>query len=470
MGIEDLLLNKKIVAVVDTFFGDSGKGKIVDYLASLKNNTKPWFSCVYRANGGPNTGHTVVVSGEKYVFHLIPSAALLEDINCYIGKVVKFEPITFFQELNIARKKNKNTIVYVDSDAQIIMPWHVALDNLTEALSGDKKIGTTGKGVGPSKETHDHRKGYFTVEMLVDKDNLAKHLKNVLEDINPKLYAELNRYNGSIVDKFKDIKLADKSSLDLFFIDNKINFDRLMQVYSEYGNMLKYHVRKNILGKLDEKLEKGNKILVEGTQGFFLDIDHGTYPYVTAGLTTRSGLEHDSGLYFDLVFNVVKAYGTRVGRGPFPTELEEKDNELANMIRNKGNEYGSTTGRPRRIGWLDIVALKYALKRNNRTNEQRILALTKLDVLEGMEPFMVFGYSYCNGLKFINTNYDPTTVFMAKSGHKINEGEIEKIIGLKDYKNFGENARSYINRIEELTNSYVALIGTGPDREDIITK
>ena len=177
MVMEELLFGKQIVAVVDTFFGDSGKGRIVDFLASLKQDSKPWFSAVYRANGGPNTGHTVVVDGEKYVFHLIPSAALLEDVDCYIGKAVKFEPITFFMELEKVIHKNKNHVICVDSDSQVIMPWHIALDNLTEASSGEQKIGTTGKGVGPSKETHDHRKGYVTVGMLTDTNNLEKNLR-----------------------------------------------------------------------------------------------------------------------------------------------------------------------------------------------------------------------------------------------------------------------------------------------------
>ncbi len=469
--MDGLLKDKNAVAVVDTFFGDSGKGKVTDWLASLKENNKPVFSCVYRPNGGPNTGHTINVNNKKHVFHLIPSAVLIPGIECFIGKAVAFEPGCFFAELKNVLVANPKAKVYVDSNAHVIMPWHIALDNLRETVHGKGKIGTTGKGVGPCMETRCARKGFVTVGMLNDHIMLKDRIEEAVRNLGPELDDLIKRFysNTMLINMYNNVKgylatipLKLGGSLTDFFEDDKLNVDAIVETYMMFGSRL-FSMTKDVVSILRSKLKEGNKILVEGTQGAFLDIEHGSYPYVTAGLTTRSGLEHDAGLPIDLCLNVVKAYGTRVGNGPFPTEI--LDEELANKLRDAGNEYGSTTGRPRRVGWLDAVALRHALDLNSRNGEKRLLVITKLDVLKDFEPVICDEYIINNKL-----TKDCIDMENARLGSCKMFKSIGNIISVNKFEDLNENARNYLEAIEIMCNAEVVLVGNGPGREDIIVR
>ncbi len=450
--MHEWLENKKVVAIIDTFFGDSGKGKIIDYLASLTSNNKPLFPYVYRPNGGPNTGHTIEVNNKKYIFHLIPSAALIKEIKCFIGKAVTFEPRTFFEELEIISKANPDVKIYIDQDTHVIMPWHTALDNLREITNSKTKIGTTGRGVGPCMETKCSRKGFVTVGMLNNEEELKIRINEAAIKLNPELKDLKERFNENkeLLIQYKSfdhylntIKLPTGITLSKFFIDGEIDVDFTLREYKDYGKKLE-NLIVNVIPFLRSELNNNKRILVEGTQGVFLDMQHGTYPYVTAGLTTRAGLEHHAGIFFDLVINVVKAYGTRVGNGPFTTEI--LDLELSKKLRDSGNEYGSTTGRPRRVGWLDLDALKLAFELNMREDEIPLIALTKLDVLEGFEPQII-----------------------SKEGSVIFD-KLESINGIKSLEDLPKNSKTYVKYIEEQTNSKIVLIGNGASREQIITE
>ncbi len=463
-----MLANKKIVAVLDTFFGDSGKGKIVDYLASLNDGGKLFFQMVYRPNGGPNTGHTINVDSKKYVFHLIPSASLIKNVDCFIGKSVAFEPRCFFQELNSVLEKNPGAKIFVDSETHVIMPWHIALDNLRES-SGRGKIGTTGKGVGPCMETKNSRKGFIIVEMLLPKNKelLAEKIDEAIKKAEPELDFLIKNFDGNVNEVFRSINLPLGITIAYFFKNNKLDREKILECYLEYGKKLE-PMAADVLSLIKNRLKSGERVLVEGTQGTFLDLNHGTYPFVTAGMTTRSGLEHASGLYFDLCINVVKAYATRVGNGPFPTELAD---DLGNSLRESGNEFGSTTGRPRRVGWLDCVALKHAIELNTRENEKPLIALTKLDVLEGFSPMICDEYKITSNPhpKFLK-DFSNLNIKSAKMGHCFKFEKIENVKSVGSFNELPQTALNYIKKIEELTEGEVFIIGNGPEREGIILK
>ena len=463
-----LLANKKVVAVLDTFFGDSGKGKIVDYLASINDGGRPFFHMVYRPNGGPNTGHTINIEGKKYVFHLIPSATLIPDISCFIGRAAAFEPGCFFEELNQVFANNPGARIYVDRDAHIIMPWHIAIDNLREAASTGK-IGTTGKGVGPCMETKNSRGGFITIGMILpeNKELFSKIIDEGIKKTEPELDFLIKNFNGNVNEFFRGVNMPLGTTLAAFFKNNKIDREKIFEIYTEYGKKLE-PMAADVLSLIRIRLKAGERILVEGTQGTFLDLNHGTYPFVTAGLTTRAGLEHDSGLYFDLCINVVKAYATRVGNGPFPTELAD---DLGNNLREAGGEFGSTTGRPRRVGWLDIVALRHAIELNTRNDEKPLIALTKLDVLGGFSPMICDEYKISlNPHPRFSKEFNSADVKNAKPGHCYKFEKIESIKGANSFMEIPGSALNYIKKIEELTGGGIILVGSGPERAEIITR
>ncbi len=463
-----LLANKKSVAVLDTFFGDSGKGKIVDYLASMNDSGKPFFHMVYRPNGGPNTGHTINVENKKYVFHLIPSAALISGIDCFIGRAVAFEPRCFFQELSQVLDKNPDAKICIDYNTHIIMPWHIALDNLRE-VSNTGKIGTTGKGVGPCMETKNSRKGFVTVEMLLPKNSklFIDVVDNAIKKAEPELNFFTENFNGNVNEFLRSINLPLGMTLAYFFKDKKLDRDKIIEAYLEYGKKLE-PMASDVLALIKNRLKSGERVLVEGTQGVFLDLDHGTYPFVTAGLTTRAGLEHAAGIYFDLCINVVKSYATRVGNGPFPTELAD---DLGNNLRDSGNEFGSTTGRPRRVGWLDAVALKYAVELNTRNDEKPLIALTKLDVLEGFSPMICDEYKITsNPHPKFSKEFSITEIENAKIGHCFKFERIESIKGISSFNGLPQTALNYIKKIEDITSGEIVIVGNGPERESVIVK
>jgi len=274
---------------------------------------------------------------------------------------------------------------------------------------------------------------------------------------NKILISKYNDLNGY----FATIKLPLGGTLAEFFKEDKINVDAVVSNCKMYGTSL-FPMTKDVIALLRSKIKEGKRVLIEGTQGAFLDIEHGTYPYVTAGLTTRPGLEHDAGLNIDLCINVVKAYATRVGNGPFPTEI--LDDDFANKLRDAGNEYGSTTGRPRRVGWLDILALKHALELNSRKNEKKYLAVTKLDVLRGFNPIICEEYRI-NGKSIKECVMEGATMGQCRIFKTIEDiRNTTKFVGLP------ESARAYIAAIEEMAGAEVLVLGNGPGRDDLIVR
>ncbi len=469
MELEKLLLANQTVCVVDSFFGDSGKGRVIDDLPFLITEGRNGFKVFYRPGGGANTGHTVFIGDQKYVFHIIPSGALIKDSECLIGRGVLFDPFSFQKELDMIGGINLRNTIKIDYAAHVTMPWHIALDVLREDASGSKKVGTTGKGIGPTIESRDRRKGFITVQDLehINLGKLSSKIEEAVNVIEPELTELMAKCHishfseGGIQPFLGKVKLADGTSLLKFFDEGKINQEEVLKKY--YMDKLSFHIADTHEIAM-QHVKKGNKILGEATQGALLDVIHGTYPYVTAASTTRSGLEHDAGIFFDLCVSVVKAYATRVGSGPFPTEL---NGEIATKLREAGKEYGASTGRPRRVGWLDGVALRHTMDLNYRKNEPRVIALTKLDVLEGFSPRLCTGY-YLPNKRDINY-YNTKDVHDASMGTYIDFGEIENIKDVNKIRDMTpSNARRYLEEIERIADGEVMLIGKGAKRGDII--
>lgn len=462
----------QVVAIVDTFFGDSGKGKIDDHFASLSDGDKYYFSTNYRPNGGPNTGHSVYVNGKKYVFHLVPSGVVNRGVSGVIGRAVSFDPRVFFNELDmLTRAGISDPKIYVDYGSHVIMPYHILLDILREETS-DGKIGTTKRGVGPCIETRDSRYGFVTVDMLLDRNRLEENVTDAARRIQAELSDLMNKFRsdgnglGNLWDKYLTSFVGDVGERKLgdYFKQGVIDIRRIVDDYFALGSMLEIYIDDGV-NLVRNRVKNGERILVEGTQGFFLDITHGDYPYVTAGLTTRAGLEHDAGIDFDSVVNVVKAYGTRVGSGHFVTEIEDED--LAERLRKAGNEYGATTGRPRRVGWLDGVALRYALEHNSRRGERKIIALTKLDVLSGFEPKICSEYNIDGRT---TRKYESRDIKRAKAVSFMELSEIESINEIERFDDLPINAKRYVDMVQEISGGEVLLIGNGQNREDLIVR
>ena len=475
--IPRLLRDRQVVGIVDLFFGDNGKGKIDDELAALVDEEgKLFFEIDYRPGGGPNTGHSTVVDGKKRVFHLIPSGSIVEGMTSVLGRAQAFDCRIFFQELEMVQEVNPRAKILVDYGAHVIIPYHTALDRLREATMGDSKIGTTGRGVGPCMETKASRFGYVTVGMLNDKPRLKEQIEKAKQRIQPELSDITSRLMRRGVDfrtilsepKFTKSRfdIGDYNSVADFFDDRgEIHSDMMLQYCLHYGAHLGDLVTDAVTFVKGEAKE-GKRILVEGTQGYFLDLTHGDYPYVTAGLTTRSGLEHDAGIYFDLVVNVTKPYATRVGNGHFPSEITGKE---ADILREAGGEYGSTTGRPRRVGHLDAVALRYALDDNLGSDEYRIVALTKLDVLKGFRPKITVGYEV-NGRPKKEIHDLRELSHVSGCCNIPLDGEIEDIRGLTRFDDLPGNARKFVDLVEKLVECYVMFAGTGPERGQFIMR
>lgn len=471
MDLIEGISDNQVVAVLDIGWGDSGKGKISDYLASLEDGSgKRLFSAVYRPNGGPNTGHTVYHKGEKVVFHLIPSAALVPGLECIIGRMVSFDPVVFSSELENVKRFNPDPNIEIDGSAHVIMPWHIAVDRLREIV-GSGSIGTTGKGVGPCMETRCSRKGFVTVDMLADSKTLENMVEEAVLRFEPEIIDLMRRltvisegYNDGALNYLATVNMGnDKTLKDFFRGDGRIDINAVLEFYTAHGTSLSKYILGDLLPTIRSTLEEGERILVEGTQGALLDISYGTYPYVTAGLVTRPGLEHDAGIPIDLGINVTKAYATRVGRGPFPTEI--LDSDLANRLREAGGEYGATTGRPRRVGWLDVVALDHALFLNHGAWGKRIVAVTKLDVLGGFKPRIYNDYKV-DGSETDIFCYDE--ISRATGGSYIEFDEIEDVRGLSRFSELPRNASAYIDAIESNARADVILIGTGQGRHSVI--
>ncbi|SPP32041.1 Adenylosuccinate synthetase [Arsenophonus endosymbiont of Aleurodicus floccissimus] len=420
----------KNVVVLGTQWGDEGKGKIVDLLTER-------VKYVVRYQGGHNAGHTLVVNGEKTVLHLIPSGILRENVVSMIGNGVVLAPDALMDEMKKleARGVPVRERLKISATCPLILPYHVTLDNEREKARGAKAIGTTGRGIGPAYEDKVARRG-LRVGDLFNKETFLVKLKEIVDYHNFQL---VNYYKAPVIDYQK--------TLD----DIMVIADILTAMTVDVVDLLyKAH-------------QKGELVMYEGAQGTLLDIDHGTYPYVTSSNTTAGGVATGSGLgprYIDYVLGILKAYSTRVGGGPFPTELSDETGEY---LHEKGQEFGATTGRCRRTGWLDIVAINRAVQINSLSG----FCLTKLDVLDGLDEVkLCVAYRKPDGTELTIT---PLVVEEWEDLVPIYEtlpGWSESTFGVKEYNQLPKAAIDYIKRIEELTGIPIDIISTGPDRAE----
>lgn len=422
----------KNVVVLGTQWGDEGKGKVVDLLTDQA-------TYVVRYQGGHNAGHTLVIDGEKTVLHLIPSGILRENVTCVIGNGVVLSPEALLKEMKMLEERDvpvKERLV-ISEACPLILPYHIALDVAREEARGAKAIGTTGRGIGPAYEDKVSRRG-LRVGDLFNAEDFAVKLKEILEYHN---FVLTNYYKAQPVD-----------------------FDEVLAQALAVADMLKAMVV-DVTDVLDKARKRGDAIMFEGAQGTLLDIDHGTYPYVTSSNTTVGGVATGAGfgpLNLDYVLGIVKAYTTRVGSGPFPTEL---DCDVGQHLGVKGHEFGATTGRKRRTGWFDAVAMKRAVQINSITG----FCLTKLDVLDGLKEL-----SICTGYKHPDGTVKDVPP-MAADGYDLIEPVYESMPGWSDttygvtsYDGLPQAAKDYIARLEELTGVPIDIISTGPDRNETI--
>lgn len=417
----------KNVVVLGTQWGDEGKGKIVDLLTDQA-------SLVARFQGGHNAGHTLVIDGEKTVLHLIPSGILREGVTCLIGNGVVLAPDALLKEMAGLEESGVpvRERLQLSPACPLILPYHVALDQAREKARGNDAIGTTGRGIGPAYEDKVARRGLRLGDIFNWEDFTTK-LKEVVEYHN---FALVNYYGCEAVD-----------------------FEKTLAEAVEWAAELKPMVT-DVTDKLHNAREAGDNILFEGAQGSLLDIDHGTYPYVTSSNTTAGGTATGSGfgpLYLDYVLGITKAYTTRVGSGPFPTEL---DCEVGQHLGVKGHEFGATTGRKRRTGWFDAVAVKHAIRINSISG----ICLTKLDVLDGLETIKIcVGYK-CKDGKDLTIPFDSKGWENVVPVYEEMPGWSENTFGAQSLDALPQAARDYIARLAELVGAPIDIVSTGPDR------
>ena len=428
------------VVVLGTQWGDEGKGKIVDLLTDNA-------SAVVRFQGGHNAGHTLWVDGEKTVLHLIPSGILRKNVLCLIGNGVVLSPEALLKELAGLEAKgvDPRARLKVSAACPLILPYHAALDQAREAARGSAKIGTTGRGIGPAYEDKVARRG-LRLGDLFRPDTLAARLREVLDYHNFQL---VNYYKADAVDFQKTL-------------DDALSWaEQLRDLVADVPAILHQFRR------------EGKNIMFEGAQGSLLDIDHGTYPYVTSSNTTAGGTSTGSGfgpLYLDYVLGITKAYTTRVGSGPFPTELvydaaNDTGDAIGKHLGTKGHEFGATTGRQRRCGWFDAALLRRAVELNSISG----LCLTKLDVLDGLETVRV-----CTGYESKVAGSMECIMSDAESFDNVVPvyedlpGWSDSTVGVKTLDGLPANARAYIKRIEEVVGCPIDIISTGPDRDETI--
>lgn len=420
----------KNVVVLGTQWGDEGKGKIVDLLTERAKY-------VVRYQGGHNAGHTLVINGEKTVLHLIPSGILRENVVSIIANGVVLAPDALLKEMTALEERGVpvRERLLISEACPLILPYHVALDNAREKARGAKAIGTTGRGIGPAYEDKVARRG-LRVGDLFDKETFAQKLKEILEYHNFQL---VNYYKEPAVDYQKTL-------------------DEIMAVADILTGMVV-----DVSDLLYKATVNGELVMFEGAQGTLLDIDHGTYPYVTSSNTTAGGVATGSGLgprYVDYVLGIIKAYSTRVGAGPFPTELFD---DVGEFLCKQGNEYGATTGRRRRTGWLDSVAVRRAVQINSLSG----FCLTKLDVLDGLKEVKIcVAYRMPDGREVTTTPLAADDWKGIEPIYETMPGWSESTFGVKERSGLPQAALNYIKRIEELTGVPIDIISTGPDRTE----
>ncbi len=418
-----------IVVCEGSQWGDEGKGKVTDYLAQNAD-------VVVRFQGGNNAGHTIIFNGNKYALRLIPSGIFSKNTKNVLANGMVINPKAFFEELKMIEDAGfKDYQLYISNRAHVIMPYHIDLDGAFEEFLSDEKIGTTKKGIGPCYTDKASRIG-IRIGDLLDPEQLRKRLATTL------------------VYKNMELKMFNKPTYD---------FDKLYNECLEWGKKLKPFVCDTSI-LLNEEIKNNSKILFEGAQGAMLCLDHGTYPYVTSSSPTASSIPLNCGIppyEVKTVLGIAKAYTTRVGEGPFPTELV---NELGSKIREKGHEYGTVTKRPRRIGYFDAVALNHAI----RISGIKYLSIMLFDVLSNIDDLKIC-YAYELDGKMIN--YIPSTLDeyqKCKPLYLNMKSWNEDISNVKSYEELPENAKAYLKKIEELTNTKVAMFSVGPDRTQTV--
>jgi len=422
----------KSIVILGTQWGDEGKGKVVDLLTDR-------VQYVVRFQGGHNAGHTLVIDGKKTVLHLIPSGILRDKVKCLIGNGVVLSPEALQKEIDGLEATGipvKQRLL-ISPSCTLILSYHVALDAAREKALGKNAIGTTGRGIGPAYEDKAARRG-LRVADLANFDSFAEKLKDVLE--------------------YHNFVLAN------YFKADTIDYDELLADCREFAKLL-LPLQADIPEILHEARLNNEALLFEGAQGSLLDIDHGTFPFVTSSNTTAGGTATGSGygpLYLDYVLGITKAYTTRVGSGPFPTEL---DDDIGQHLAEKGHEFGATTGRPRRCGWLDAVALKRAVNINSVTG----LCLTKLDVMDGLESVKICTSYICKDQGEMTVPPVGADGFSSVKPEYIEmPGWQQSTEGIKSIEGLPQAALNYIKKIEQVVGVPVDIISTGPDREETI--
>ena len=418
-----------VKVVLGAFYGDEGKGKIIDYLSRKSDY-------VVRFSGGNNAGHTIEVEGKKFAFHLIPSGILNKKAKAILGNGVVIDPKVLLDEIeNLKENGYQVNNLYISDKAHLILPYHIELDEMYESIRTNK-IGTTKRGIGPAYCDKYERSG---IRM---EDFVGPNFKDLLKE---------------------NIKIKNKIFKEFNYPE--CDFNKIYKEYSSYAKKLKKYVC-DTTSMLHKAIKENKKILCEGAQATLLDIDFGSYPYVTSSNPTIGGVSTGSGIgskYIKEVYGVIKAYSSRVGEGPYVTELR---NEIGDQIRELGHEYGTTTKRPRRCGWLDLVALNYSIMLNGITG----IALNHLDTVGKLDKIkLCVAYKYKGKIEtYFNTNED----FLRKSKpvYEEFEGNFGDISKCKTYDELPDKAKKYIERIEELTETKVKFIGTGAGRENIIVR
>ena len=419
------------IVIVGAQWGDEGKGKVVDFLSEKAD-------VIARYQGGNNAGHTVVINNEKFILHLIPSGILRKGKTCIIGNGVVVDPASLIEEIEKLKgrgvKVDKNLLL--SKNAHLIMPYHMAIDRESERCRGNKNIGTTGRGIGPAYADKMARRGIKVVDLL-HPSTFRERLSVNLPDIN---FLLEKRYRVS------GFKIED-----------------IYRVYMGYAKKLAAHIADTDI-IINEMISQKRNVLFEGAQGTLLDIDHGTYPYVTSSNSIAGGACTGLGIgptKISQVLGIAKAYTTRVGSGPFPTEMKDA---LGEEIREKGGEYGATTGRPRRCGWLDIVVLRHAARINGLTG----VAITKLDVLDGIKTLKI-----CTSYKHKGKTYKefPKEIGIIEGCTPLYEevkGWSASTVGITDFGKLPHAAKAYIRKIQSLLGVEIQLISTGQKRDEII--
>ncbi len=427
----------KNVVVIGTQWGDEGKGKVVDLLTETAQ-------AVVRFQGGHNAGHTLVIDGKKTVLHLIPSGVLRQGVECMIGNGVVLAPDALLKEIDMLEESGVPATerLRISEACTLILPYHIALDQAREIARGKKAIGTTGRGIGPAYEDKISRRGLKVGDML-HRERFAARLGEVLDYHN--------------------------FALKNYFKTDTVDFQQVLDQGLEWAERIRPMVA-DVTGLLHQYRAEGKNIMFEGAQGTLLDIDHGTYPYVTSSNPTAGGACTGTGVGprdLDYILGITKAYTTRVGAGPFPTELYDGvdlNDTMGEHMARVGHEFGSTTGRPRRCGWLDAVSLRRSAQINSLTG----ICLTKMDVLDGLETLKIAtGYSV-DGKTVDAPPIGADAYEQCKPEYIEVPGWSESTVGVRRYEDLPENAKAYIKKIEEVVGVPVDIISTGPDRADTI--